>query len=246
MTKKVYVLRNCRSDMSSYDGFVWPTSGHVSCPDWEENQSCGNGLHGFLWGTGDASLLYTQEDCRWLIVEVDEEKIVNLGGKVKFPEGNVIKTYKSRDKAIKKMIKLGANPNTIMFGVVNSGNYGTSNSGDWGTSNSGDYGTSNSGYSGTSISGDYGKSISGDCGTSTSGSGGKVKTGNGGVVILGYYDTDLEQRSAIVGKVPSELKPNTWYTIKDGKFKECDEETYKYGHKKNLKRERLDQVTENA
>ena len=47
------VLRTCNPDMTSHNGFVWPTNGPVSCPDWRDDYSCGHGLHGLLWGEGD-------------------------------------------------------------------------------------------------------------------------------------------------------------------------------------------------
>lgn len=31
--QKVYVLRTCRADMTSRDGFIWHVSGHVEAPE---------------------------------------------------------------------------------------------------------------------------------------------------------------------------------------------------------------------
>ena len=123
----------------------------------------------FLWGIGDTALFYPSEDCYWLIVEVDEDKIINLGNIVKFPEGNVVYCTQLKDKVIDKMIEYGANPNTIMYGTSISGDTGKSTSGHYGNSISGNKGTSISGSGGTSTSGHYGTSISDDVGRSTSG-----------------------------------------------------------------------------
>lgn len=49
---EILVLRNCKSDRTSYGGFVWPESGHVEAPDWRDDDNCGGGLHGLPWGEG--------------------------------------------------------------------------------------------------------------------------------------------------------------------------------------------------
>jgi len=68
-----------------------PSEGPVKCPDWDPKPICGNGLHGLLWGSGNSTLLDWEKLAKWLVIEVDEDKIVNLyGDKVKFPCGNVI------------------------------------------------------------------------------------------------------------------------------------------------------------
>ena len=84
---KAYVLRTVKEDHTAYGGFVWPKSGHVKALDWDPNPECGNGLHGWLSGRGDSSLAIGPI---WLVVEVDPTQVVDLDGKVKFPEGNVI------------------------------------------------------------------------------------------------------------------------------------------------------------
>lgn len=89
--QKVYVLRICRADMTSKNGFVWPVSGHVEAPDWSPEAECGNGLHGWLWGLGDYSVGYAKHDAKWLVVEVDADSVVYLTNKVKFPKGDVVK-----------------------------------------------------------------------------------------------------------------------------------------------------------
>ena len=63
---EILVLRNCRDDGSSHNGFVWPESGFVECPDWVDNEVCGNGLHGLPWGVGSVSYFY-EEPAKWLV-----------------------------------------------------------------------------------------------------------------------------------------------------------------------------------
>src|SRR5688572_14047547 len=87
----VLVLRTCRADMTSRDGFKWPEIGSVEAPYWNPYPRCGSGLHGWLWGEGEGSLGYIdQEGARWLVLLVKESEIVDLGGKVKFPRCEVI------------------------------------------------------------------------------------------------------------------------------------------------------------
>ena len=90
MEKHVLVLRTCSKDMTSSGGFKWPTSGDVSAPDWEPSNSCGKGLHGFLWGAGDGTLANWDSDAKWLVVKVSKDSIIDLCGKVKFPAGEVV------------------------------------------------------------------------------------------------------------------------------------------------------------
>ena len=48
--------------------------------------TCGNGLHGLLWGDGNWELLNSSLDAVWQVVEVDAESIVAIDKqKVKFP-----------------------------------------------------------------------------------------------------------------------------------------------------------------
>ena len=91
MTKATrLVLRTSDKDGTAYNGFKWPASGPVECPDWKANEECGNGLHGILWPEGSWSDIKEYDEAIWQVVEVEESVIVKLDGKVKFPRGEVI------------------------------------------------------------------------------------------------------------------------------------------------------------
>ncbi len=197
----VLVLRTCGPDLSSYGGFRWKDKGLVVSPDWHPGANCGNGLHGLLWGEGTGELLSWELDSKWLVVEVEASKVVELNGKVKFPEGQVI--YCGDRLGATSLIanhrpgmvvgatvtvgdKLGAL--TGYRGTSTSGYRGTSTSGNCGTSTSGNYGTSTSGNYGTSTSGEGGTSTSGNYGTSTSGYRGTSTSGEGGIIELTHWD----------------------------------------------------------
>ena len=81
----VLVLKSIAANMKAYGGFQWPESGAVPAPDWKPTDECGNGLHGWLWGAGDASLRCKDYDAKWLVLSVPADSIVDLGQKVKFP-----------------------------------------------------------------------------------------------------------------------------------------------------------------
>lgn len=81
------VLRTCAKDGSSSCGFRWPLTvgAIVEAPDWDPKPECGNGLHGALHGEGDGDLFNWSPDAVWLVVEANDDRIVDLDGKVKFP-----------------------------------------------------------------------------------------------------------------------------------------------------------------
>jgi len=87
---KVLVLRSCKEDMTSYNKFTWPESGVVTDSKFRPTVKCGYGLHGFLKGEGDGSLAYWNDKPKWLVLEVEESLIIDLGRKVKFQTCDVI------------------------------------------------------------------------------------------------------------------------------------------------------------
>jgi hypothetical protein len=235
---RVLVLRTCRANGASNhtSAFIWPEKGYVSAPDWSPEPCCGAGLHGWLWGAGDASHANGSLDARWLVVEVDGRKLVELNGKVKFPEGWVVFCGPRPDAAayIQQRAPAGTpviyGASTSGYGGTSTSGYGgTSTSGYGGTSTSGDGGTSTSGYGGTSTSGDGGTSTSGDGGTSTSGDGGTSTSGyggtstsgDGGTIQIRWWDGVNQRYRWAIGEVGIDgIKPNVPYIVVDGKLAE--------------------------
>lgn len=121
----VLVLRCSSRDGTSYNDFRWPDSGEVAAPDWRNDTECGHGLHGWLWGEGDvrAATWHDQPDARWYIVEVLAVDVVDLGGKVKFPRGNVI-LRGSRDEVVKSMQERCPG-RAVVYGQATAGEKGT-------------------------------------------------------------------------------------------------------------------------
>ena len=242
---KVLVMRTCRADMSSYNGFVWPESGPVSAPDWEPTEQCGNGLHGCLWGEGDSHLLNWDGDAKWLIVEVDTESIIDLSGKVKFPSGNVVHCG-DRVSATNFLMPFASGKRVIGgtatagdYGTATAGYRGTATAGDGGTATAGDRGTATAGFGGTATAGDYGTATAGDYGTATAGDYGTATAGFGGTATAGYrgtatagdYGTLLiryhhrnsnSYRVAIGIVGENGIEANTPYRVEDGKLKRVE------------------------
>ena len=150
--KTVLVLRTCASNRTSHEGFTWPESGPIECPDWKPTAECGNGLHGCLWGEGDGTLLDWSPDARWLVVEVRASEVVDLAGKVKFPRGVVVHCG-DRLSATSFLAAHGAAGRAIIGGTATAGHGGTATAGYYGTATAGDGGTASAGHGGTATAG---------------------------------------------------------------------------------------------
>jgi hypothetical protein len=205
---KVLVLRTCLADMrspsSDANGFIWPRSGPVECNDWQPTKTCGNGLHGVLWGEGDGGSPWVWDDTGvWLIVEVDASDVIELGGKVKFPRGVVVfsgprleaTTMLGRlapGRAIVGVTATAGDRGTATAGyrgTATAGDSGTATAGDRGTATAGDSGTATAGYGGTATAGDRGTATAGDSGTATAGDRGTATAGDSGTATAGDRGT---------------------------------------------------------
>ena len=206
---RALILRTCNADMTSYEGFKWPESGHVEAPDWEATDDCRNGLHGFLWGEGNSALADWSPAARWIVAEVSEW--IDLNGKVKFPSANVI--FCGDRKSATDFLRangatgavIGAFATAGYRGTATAGNGGTATAGDRGTATAGREGTATAGNGGTATAGyrgtatagdmgtatagDYGTATAGDYGTATAGCLGTATAGYGGTATAGYYGT---------------------------------------------------------
>lgn len=73
---EVLVMKVVEAGGGSYNGFIWPTAvgAEVEAPDWKPASSCGNGLHGWLWGLGDLGVCNGRDakaDAVWMALAVD-------------------------------------------------------------------------------------------------------------------------------------------------------------------------------
>jgi hypothetical protein len=78
---------------------------------------------------------------QWLVVEVDADEVVDLGGKVKVPRGNVIFCGERHAAATLICSDPGAAGKLGNYGTATAGNYGTATAGNYGTATAGEGGT---------------------------------------------------------------------------------------------------------
>jgi hypothetical protein len=186
---KVLCLRTCDAQRRGHGGFQWPESGPVEAPDWSPAPCCGKGLHGLLWGEGEASQLSDFEDAVWLVVAVDAADIVDLGGKVKFPRGEVVYCG-DRDGATAYIIANGGAGKACAYARVTAG--------DGGAATAGYRGTATAGYKGTATAGDRGTATAGDEGT----------------LCIRWWDSDACRYRTAVGYVGEDgIEPNVPYRV---------------------------------
>ena len=186
----VLVLKSVKPDMTAgYNGiFLWPEKGRCSAPDWKPINECGYGLHGWKWGEGDADLRVKEEGAKWLVLSVLETAIIDLSGKVKFPECEVLFVGEMADAVliIQEHAPIG---NKCIFGTATAGESGTATAGDGGTATAGESGTATAGDGGTATAGDSGTATAGDSGTATAGDRGTATAGDRGTATAGYRGT---------------------------------------------------------
>jgi hypothetical protein len=93
----VLILRKCKKDGSSRNGFVYGQTGDtVTALDWDPEPKCGKGLHGLRQGTGNWYLL---EGDDWLVIEADDGDIVDIDNdQCKFRTGKII--YRGNKKGL--------------------------------------------------------------------------------------------------------------------------------------------------
>ena len=183
----VLVLRTCSADMTSYNGFKWPTSGPVKCDDWKPTYDCGHGLHGLLWGQGSGGYLDWSESAKWLVVEVNAADILTGDGalkdKCKFPAGVVV-FCGSRDGACDYLDTHGGDP-IKRVGSIQSGGYRSTVSGGDRSTVSGGYCSNVSGGYCSNVSSGYGSTVSGGDGSNVSGGDGSTVSGGDRSTVSG-------------------------------------------------------------
>lgn len=144
----VLCLKSLKVDLkASHNNFQWPESGICTAPDWNPIAECGNGLHAFLWGTGDYDLRCKDNDAKWLVMSVKASDVIDLNGKVKFPECEVL-FCGDRETAVAIIQNFAPSGTPVMFGTATAGDSGTATAGYSGTATAGDRGTATAGLYG--------------------------------------------------------------------------------------------------
>lgn len=184
------VLRICKADMTSYNGFIWPEKGHVEAPDWDDTEECGHGLHGWFEAQGDASYsnCLNEPDAKYLVLKVKTDSIIHLDGKCKFPEADVV-FVGSRNEAIAYIEETYPYLRTMPLLFANR----------------------TVGDSGVVATGDCGTAIAGFRGTATVGNYGTATAGIGGIIQIHYFNDRDRIATGYIGE--NGLKPNVKYTL---------------------------------
>ena len=124
-------------------------------------------------------------------------------------------------------------------GSASAGRYGSASAGEYGSASAGRYGSASAGVCGSASAGDYGSASAGDYGVSASrgsssagengvaaarGKHAKVRGGIGSVLVVCVEKKDsyeiAEWKAAVVDG--ERIRPDTWYTVENGEFKEAD------------------------
>ncbi len=222
----VYVLRTCKADMTSHNGFKWPKKGDVKAPDWDKKPECGNGLHGQLWGNGDPSLLNWSEDAAWLVCKVATKDIVDLSGKVKFPKCKVV-FCGDRKGATDYIIKCGADPAKVVGAFLTGGYRATLTGGYGATLTGGDRATLTGGDRATLTGGNWATLTGGNWATLTGGDGATLTGGYWATLTGGDWATlswrvwdSTHRRITTVYVGENGIKANVPYMLENGKVVE--------------------------
>lgn len=195
------VLRTCSADLTSRGGFQWPDKigAVVEAPDWEKDNKCGHGLHGWLFGQGDHGCSRTvgDADAKWLVVEVGLSDLIALGGKVKFPCCTI---RHIGDRASATQFLIANEPRAAGVAVIGA----TLQAGDKELCQVGAYGTATAGYKGTATAGDEG--------TATAGEKGEIR--------IRYWDEKADRYRTVIGYIGEDgLEPDVPYKLNaDRKF----------------------------
>ena len=232
------VLRVCRPDMTAYGGFVWPSDvgATVEAPDWRNDNDCGHGLHGWLYGQGDHGCVdhWAKAGAKWLVLEVETDSIVMLGGKCKFPRATVRFVGAKHDAAAyliahepraASVAVIGARIDVGDGGSAMAGALSTLTGGDYATLTGGRYATLTGGDYATLTGGDYATLTGGRCATLTGGAGATLTGGAGAELRIRYWDAKADRwRTAIAYVGENGIKTGVAYRL-NGKheFVEADQ-----------------------
>ena len=203
----VLVLRTCRADGTSFGRFKWPgePGSIVTAPDWSDDDQCGAGLHGWLWGAGDWSLKH-KGAILWQVVEVKASDVVTLSGKIKFPSCRIVSVHGNWPDAMSVIRRHDNYPlKNIKYAT---GDYGHASA----TGNSGH--ASATGYSGHA-------SAMGINAVAMAGVDGAAKSGETGAIAIFWHDGNRIRIA--VGYVGEDgIKSDTLYCVKQGKLTELN------------------------
>ena len=234
----VQIVKCVNYDMTSYNGFVWPTSGPV-CPDkWSRETDCNSGgLFGWPWGVGIAD--GKNLGGKWLIFRAKPENIIFVGP-------CKVKAVPSEDGELPEVVFCGEMADAMKFTmagrvkwVQHNSSGSASATGDRGSASATGYrgSASATGYRGSaSATGDRGSaSATGDRGSASAtgyrGSasadaegtfafaGYRAKAKDGSAFVIRWWDEDADKfRFAFAVAGEEGIEADKWYVVRNGKL----------------------------
>ncbi|MGO4763839.1 hypothetical protein AB4120_14980 [Cupriavidus sp. 2KB_3] len=214
------ILRTCAADLTSRGGFQWPdVGGIVEVPDWKPTDECGNGAHGWLYGQGDHSCSsYLDSTAKWLVVEVESDSIVMLGGKCKFPKG-IVRFVGDKRAATQYLIEHEPRAREVaVIGItVTVGDSQSAIGGALSMLTGGDRSTLTGGNRST-LTGGYGSTLTGGDRSTLTGGNRSTLTGGDDSTLTGGYGSTLTggDRSTLTGGDDSTLTGGDDSTLTGG------------------------------
>ena len=153
---EILVLRNCKADGTSYGGFKWPQSGYIECPDWQDTDQCGNGLHGLPWGVGSVEYFYN-EPAVWIVFKTKTTPGSYRHGSGSFTnkcksKGATVVHYGSKQEALDLIAAHSPQGLAMVYSTQTAGGGSTQTAGDYSTQTAGDYSTQKAGYGSVQVS----------------------------------------------------------------------------------------------
>jgi hypothetical protein len=220
LTKRgeVLVMKCVGPNGESHGSFIWPTKvgAIVEAPDWSPAASCGNGLHGWLWGLGDLSAAGGRaktDDAVWMALAVIEADVIDLGGKVKFPWCRIAAVGDKSTIANVIAAHRPDNTQTPMFAQAAAGSRGQAAAGSRGQAAAGEAGQAAAGEAGQAAAGYAGQAAVDADGLATCGIGGLVKGGANAVLVAMYLTgptrSDFSYSAGQVGRAG--IEAGVWY-----------------------------------
>jgi hypothetical protein len=191
---EILVLRDVKPDMNSRNGFIWPKSGRVTAPDWQDTDRCGKGLHGLPWGCG-GDYRIGGDNALWLVVRVNTSRgqyqhgTGEMNDKCKFETGAVV-FCGSRESAIALIAKYAPGESPINWRAQITENYSsTQTAGIGSTQKAGDGSTQKADYSSTQKAGESSTQTAGHSSTQTAGIGSTQTAGYSSTQTAGHSST---------------------------------------------------------
>jgi hypothetical protein len=202
--RALMVRTNDANNRASHNGFQYPDVGGIAeAPDWAPTPRCGHGLHGLLWGEGDAAHYEQADSAKWLVCEVDLDETIDLNDKVKVRRCRVLFCGDRTGAIAMVQADPGSIGKKVNFGVSKAGHNSTVTGGYRSTVTGGHNSTVTGGHNST-VTGGYRSTVTG---------------GDNSTISIRYYDPKRgKYRVAIAEVGENGIEPDTAYIL-DGEHR---------------------------